>query len=191
MYDGVDNLTWHASAIIENNIVRNNRARGFLISTTRKVEVRNNVISSQMAAMRMSGDLKLWNESGPCNNLIIENNTFMNNLYGGNKQAILLIDPEQEFSESGQEHYYHKDIIIKNNDFYTFDAPILKALSVDGLTFQSNRIIQTDTYKPIFPDEPNLSVQHCKNVTIKNNTYKLLTGDYADLSLDTISEKKY
>jgi hypothetical protein len=138
-----------------------------------------------MAAMRMSGDLKLWNESGPCDSLIIENNQFVNNLHGGNKQAILLIDPEQELSEYKGEGYYHKDIIIRNNDFYTFDSPVLKAESVDGLTFQSNRVIQTDAYKPIFPDEPNLKINHCKNVTIKDNTYKLLTGEYVDLSLHT------
>lgn len=184
-YDGIDNVSWHASAKIENNTVRNNRARGFLISTSRKVEVRNNFISSQMAAILMSGDLKLWNESGPCDSVIIENNQFVNNLHGGNKQAILLIDPEQELSENKGEGYYHKDIIIRNNDFLTFDSPVLKAKSVDGLTFQSNRVIQTDAYDPIFPNEPNLRINHCKNVTIKDNTYKLLTGEYVDLSLDT------
>ena len=187
-FDGIDNLSWHASAKIENNIVRNNRARGFLISTSRKVEVRNNFISSQMAAMRMSGDLKLWNESGPCDSLIIENNQFVNNLHGGNKQSILLIDPEQEISKDKDAGYYHKNIIIRNNDFYTFDSPILKAESIDGLIFQSNRVIQTDAYKPIFPNEPNLKIRHCKNITIKDNTYKLLTGEYATLSLDTDAE---
>ncbi|WP_242083256.1 right-handed parallel beta-helix repeat-containing protein [Aestuariivivens sediminis] len=184
-FDGIDNVSWHASAKIENNTVRNNRARGFLISTTRKVAVRNNNISSQMAAMRMSGDLELWNESGPCDSLLIENNQFVNNLHGGNKQAILLIDPEQELHESESKGYYHKDIIIRNNDFYAFDSPVLKAHSVDGLVFEANRVIQTDTYEPIFPDEPNLKITHCKNVTIKDNTYKLLTGEYTDLSVDT------
>lgn len=183
-YDGIDNISWHASAIIENNTVRNNRARGFLISTSRKVEVRNNFISSQMAGMLISGDLKLWNESGPCDSLIIEHNRFVNNLHGGNKQAIILIDPEQKLSKSDDNSYYHKNIIIKNNDFYTFDAPVLKAKSVDGLIFEKNKVIQTDAYKPIFPDEPNLRVDHCKNVTIKNNTYKLLTGEYKELTLD-------
>ena len=183
-YDGIDNISWHASAKIENNIVRNNRARGFLISTSRKVEVRNNFISSQMAAMRMSGDLKLWNESGPCDSLIIENNQFVNNLHGGNKQAIILIDPEQELSEDKKAGFYHKDIIIRNNDFYTFDSPVLVAESVDGLIFQSNRVIQTDAYEPIFPNEPNLKINHCKNVNIKDNTYKLLTGEFSTLSLN-------
>ena len=81
-FDGIDNIFWHASAKIENNTLKNNRARGFLISTSRKVKVRNNYISSQMAAMRMSGNLKLWNESEPCDRLIIENNQFVNNLHG-------------------------------------------------------------------------------------------------------------
>ncbi|GAA4282191.1 alpha-1,3-galactosidase [Gaetbulibacter aestuarii] len=183
IYDGIDNVSWHASALIENNTVRNNRARGFLISTSGKVEVRNNFISSQMAGMRISGDLKLWNESGPVDNLVIEKNQFVNNLHGGNKQAIILIDPE--LNEIVDQRYYHKDILIKNNEFYTFDSPVLSAESVDGLTFESNKVIQTDAYEPIFPDEPNLSIHHCNNVTIKDNTYKLLSGAYTDLSINT------
>lgn len=184
VYDGIDNISWRASAKIENNTVRNNRARGFLISTSHKVEVRNNFISSQMAGILVSGDLKLWNESGPCDGLIIEHNRFVNNLHGGNKQAVLLIHPEQELTGLKSETYYHKNIVIRNNDIFTFDAPVLKATSVDGLTFESNKVIQTDAYKPIFPNEPNLKIEHCRNVSIKNNTYKLLNGTYTELSLD-------
>ncbi|WP_242120536.1 right-handed parallel beta-helix repeat-containing protein [Aestuariivivens sediminicola] len=184
-FDGIDNISWHASATIENNTIRNNRARGFLISTTRKVAIRNNYISSQMAAMRMSGDLQLWNESGPCDSLLIENNKFVNNLHGGNKQAVLLIDPEQEVVEDKDKGFYHKDIIIRNNEFYTFDSPILRAESVDGLVFQSNKVIQTDAYKPLFPNEPNLKIRHCKNVTLKDNSYTLLSGANADLTIDS------
>ncbi|MCC4211995.1 right-handed parallel beta-helix repeat-containing protein [Leeuwenhoekiella parthenopeia] len=183
VYDGVDNTTWHASALIENNIVRNNRARGFLISSSGRVEVRNNRIASQMAGMRISGDLKLWNESGPIDGLIIEKNTFINNLYGGNKQAVILIDPEIEQSEFIPNQFYHRNIIIKNNEFYSFDSPILKAISIDGLIFKSNKIIQSDYYKPIFPDEPNLTIIHCKNVDLKDNTYISLTGEQKDLTV--------
>jgi len=184
-FDGIDNLTWYPSAVIENNIVRNNRARGFLISTTRKVEVRNNYFSSQMAAMLMTGDLNLWNESGPCDSLIIENNTFVDNVHGGNKQAVLQITPEQDLSDFKGESFYSKNIIIRNNTFQTFDAPILVAKSVDGLIFQGNNVIQTDTYKPLFPNEPNLKIRNCRDLIIEGNTYKLLSGGYSDLTIDS------
>ena len=188
VFDGVDNVSWHASALIENNIVRNNRARGFLISTSGDVVIRNNLITSQMAAMRISGDLKLWNESGPCKNLLIENNRFVDNLYGGNKQSVILIDPEIESEYLKDETFYHKNIVIRNNVFQSFDAPILKALSVENLTFQGNNVIQSDTHQALFPKEANLTIQHCKNVNLKDNRYQLLNGTYAELSLRTITE---
>jgi parallel beta-helix repeat protein len=182
-YDGVDNVSWHASAMIRDNIVRNNRARGFLISTSRKVEVKNNYISSQMAGMLISGDLDLWNESGPSDSLIIENNRFVNNIHGGNKQAVIMIAPEQDLKGQNGETFYSKNIIIRNNEFQTFDSPVLKALSVNGLTFEGNKVIQTDAYKPLYPDAPNLEILKCKNVILKENSYKLLTGAFAELTL--------
>lgn len=180
--DGIENISWYASALIENNTIRNNRARGLLISTTRKVEVRNNYISSQMAGMLMTGDLNLWNESGPCDSLIIENNRFVNNLHGGYKQAVIMIGPEQDLSDYREDSYYSRDVIIRNNTIEAFDASILRAKSVDGLIFEGNEVIQTAAYQPLFPNEPNLNIDNCKGVRIENNTFQLLSGSLVELS---------
>ena len=176
LYDGVENISWHASAIIENNMVRNNRARSFIIKTPRKVVVRNNHLSSQMASFRITGDLGLWNESGPNVDLLIENNVIENSVYGGNgPQSIFLIDP-QYVDKNNFEGTYSRNITIRNNTIKTFDSSILLAMSVDGLIFENNKIIQTDTYEPIFPDITNLRIVNSKNVSIKGNTYKTLDG---------------
>lgn len=174
VFDGVENISWHASAILENNIVRNNRARSFLISTPRKVVVRNNHLSSQMASFRLTGDLGLWNESGPNDGLLIENNLIENAVYGGNgPQSIFLIDP-QYVDKKNFNGNYSKNITIRNNTVKTFDSSILHAISVDGLVFENNTIIQTDKYKPIFPNISNLRIVNCTNVAIKGNQYKSL-----------------
>ena len=184
VYDGVENISWHASAIIENNIVRNNRARSFLISTPRKVVVRNNYLSSQMASFRLTGDLNLWNESGPNNDLLIENNVIENAVYGGNgPQAVFLIDP-QYVDKNNIEGMYSRDITIRNNTIKTFDNSILVAYSVDGLTFENNTIIQTDKYKAIFPNQENIQIVNCNNVAIKDNTFKRLDGKEATIKID-------
>lgn len=176
IYDGVENISWHAEAIIENNVVRNNRARSLLISTPRKVVVRNNHLSSQMASFRLTGDLGLWNESGPNDDLLIENNLIENSVYGGNgPQSIFLIDP-QYVDKDNFEGTYSRNITIRNNTIKTFDSSIMLAMSVDGLVFENNTVIQTDTYEPIFPDIPNLRIVNSKNVSIKKNTFKTLDG---------------
>ncbi len=183
-YDGVENISWHASAIIENNVVRNNRARSFLISTPRKVVVRNNHLSSQMANFRLTGDLGLWNESGPNTDLLIENNTIENSVYGGNgPQAIFLIDP-QYADKKDIEGVYSKNIVIRNNTIKTFDSSIMIAMSVDGLVFENNTIIQTNTYKPIFPNEDNIQIINCNNVTIKGNEFEGLKRKKEIITVD-------
>ncbi|MBV5313496.1 MAG: hypothetical protein JZU47_09380 [Prolixibacteraceae bacterium] len=186
-YYGIENISWYPTALLENNIVRNNRARSFLISVPRKVIVRNNYFSSQMASLLIAGDLGLWNESGPCDSLIIENNTFENCAYGGNgAQSIIMIDPEYDKDLDIQEKY-SRNILIRNNKINTFDASILRAISVDGLTFEANQITQTQTYQPIFPDAPNLKIENCNQVSIKGNTYLSLDGDSGTIKTDSNS----
>lgn len=188
VYDGVENISWHASAIIENNIVRNNRARSLLISTPRKVVVRNNKLSSQMACFRLTGDLGLWNESGPNEGLLIENNYIEDAVYGGNgPQSIFLIDP-QYVDKKNFKGIYSKNITIRNNTIKTFDSSIMLAMSVDGLIFENNKVIQTNTYKPIFPEVTNVRIVNCANVSIKGNTYETLDGRKGTLSVDNKSK---
>lgn len=184
LYYGIENTSWYPTAIIENNIVRNNRARGFLLSVPRKVIVRNNYISSQMAGIYVSGDLALWNESGPTDSLFIENNTFENCAYGGNRvHAIVTIEPDY-VDKKNYSGTYSKNIFIRNNTIKTFDAPILLATSVDGITFEGNKIEQTEAYTPLFPNVPNIKVINSNKVVIANNSYKSLKGVDGTISID-------
>lgn len=183
-YFGIENISWYPSAILENNIVRNNRARGFLVSTPRKVEIRNNYFSTQMASLRITGDLDLWNESGPSDTLIIENNVFENSVYAGNgPQSIIMIDPQYRSEEDIHEKY-SSNIIIKDNKIRTFDSSILLAVSVDGLVFERNTIEQTNKFNPLFPNQPNLNIINCDNVVIGDNTYKSLTRKKGTIKVD-------
>jgi hypothetical protein len=137
-----------------------------------------------MASLLITGDLGLWNESGPCDSLIIENNTFQDCVYGGNgAQAVIQIGPEYESPDYIKEKY-SRNIVIRNNVIKTFDASILWALSVDGLTFEGNQITQTQTYQPIFPDIPNLRIENCNQISIMGNTYRSLDGDTGTIKID-------
>ncbi len=187
LYYGVENISWYPSAIIENTIVRNNRARSLLISTPRPVIIRDNYFSSQMCALLITGDLGLWNESGPCNNLLIENNIFQDCVYGGNgAQALIQIGPAYE-SPDHIVGKYSRNITIRNNTINTFDASILWAISVDGLSFEGNQITQTATYPPIFPEVPNLRIENCNRISIKGNSYQALNSKTGSIKIDSKS----
>lgn len=168
--DGLDNITWYPETIFRNNTILNNRARGILISTRNKTLIYNNTFSSMMAAILFEGDMNFWYEAGAVNHVEIKNNVFLDNAYGGNKMAVIQINPRMK--KVIPDRSYERNILIENNEFRTFDNPILSAHSVDGLVFSGNKIKETNTYPKLFPDAPAINLKSCINTTIQSNTYE-------------------
>ena len=59
--------------------------------------------------------------------------------------AIISIYPEIP-NLKDQTKYFHSGIVIEDNIFETFDAPIVYAKSVDGLIFRNNTIKRNKDY---------------------------------------------
>ena len=151
---GIENLTWTPEVVFAGNIVRNNRARGTLFSTPQQVVVENNLFDhTSGTAILLCGDCNGWYETGACRNVLIRKNRFVNALTNMFQftNAVISIYPEIPNLE-GQQGFFHggKDagIIIEDNEFETFDAPILYAKSVDGLVFRRNTVRTNVDYKP-------------------------------------------
>ena len=190
----VENLTWNASLIMQNCIVKQNRARSILISTSKPVLIENNYFSSMMAGIRICGDANYWFESGHVDSVIIRNNTFEEIGIGGHSpQAVLQIDPViGENYRKG--YYYHRNILFEKNTITTFDPLIVYALSVKGLVIRDNVINQSRMYKPIF-DLSTFDIHNCANVLIEKNIYKgslsaLIAIDDCDESTVKIKHQK-
>lgn len=181
--DGIENVSWYPETIIRNNIVRNNRARGFLISSGKPVLIEKNQITSQMSAILFEGDLNYWFESGAVSHVIIRDNLFADCSYSGNKHPVIFINP---MMKKHIEKKYEKDIRIENNHFLTFDSYIFDAKSVDGLIFNGNIIEKTQTYSPIWNSLPMINISRSSHVEIKNNTS--LNYPEITVSIDEISK---
>lgn len=167
----VENVSYVAAVQITNCVVRQNRARSLLISTSKPVEISNSYFSSMMAGIRICGDANFWFESGPVSDVLINGNVFEDLGIGGHSpQAILQIDPiiGKEFRSNG---FYHKNIVFKENTIKTFDRLLVYALSVDGLSITDNKIVQTTSYEEIYPDLSHFDLQNCRNVIISGNEY--------------------
>lgn len=67
---------------------------------------------------------------------------------------------------------YEKNIVIEDNEFRTFDNSILSALSVDGLIFRNNKIIESGTYPKLWPGLPVIEVRDGLNTLIQNNSFE-------------------
>lgn len=166
---GVENLTWTPKVLFKNNIVRNNRARGALFSTPKKVVCSNNLFDhTHGAAILLCGDCNGWYETGACRNVSIKNNRFVNALTANYQftNAIISIYPEIPNLEA-QQKYFHSNIRIENNVFETFDEPILYAKSVENLIYRNNKIIKNQDFKPFHWNKERFKLERTKNVKIK------------------------
>lgn len=169
---GIENLTWTPEVLFSGNVIRNNRARGSLFSTPRKTIVENNLLDhTSGAAILLCGDCNGWFETGACRHVIIRKNRFVNaltNLFQFTN-AVISIYPEIP-DLKGQQQYFHGGpeggIVIEDNEFETFDAPILYAKSVDGLVFRNNTIKLNTEYKPFHPNRNRFWLERVTNVTI-------------------------
>lgn len=169
---GIENLTWTPEVLFSGNVIRNNRARGSLFSTPRKTIVENNLFDhTSGAAILLCGDCNGWFETGACRHVIIRKNRFVNaltNLFQFTN-AVISIYPEIP-DLKGQQQYFHGGpeggIVIEDNEFETFDAPILYAKSVDGLVFRNNTIKLNTECKPFHPNRNRFWLERVTNVTI-------------------------
>ena len=110
-------------------------------------------------------------ETGACRDVTIRRNRFINALTNMFQftNAVISIYPEIP-NLKDQQKYFHggKDggIVIEDNEFDTFDAPILYAKSVDGLIFRNN-VIKTNTeFKPFHWNKDRFLLERVTNVKI-------------------------
>lgn len=163
----IENLSCTADADIRNNYFGSCRARGLLVSTPGKVVIENNLFESSGSAILIAGDANAWYESGAVKDVTIRNNEFR---YPCNSslyqfcEAVISILPEIPKVDS--KHPYHRNIHIENNTFHLFDFPILFARSVDGLSFQNNKLIRNYIYRPYHYRKEGITLEACKDVRI-------------------------
>ena len=174
---GVENLEWTPEVVFSDNVIRNNRARGALFSTPQKVVVEGNLFDhTSGTAILLCGDCNGWFETGACRDVVIRDNRFVNSLTNMFQftNAIISIYPEIP-DLAGQQKYFHggngKGVVIENNTFETFDAPIVYAKSLDGLVFKGNKIIQNNDYQPFHWNRHRFLFEKVTNVTIEDNDF--------------------
>lgn len=170
---GVENLTWTPEVVFSDNIIRNNRARGTLFSTPKKVVCENNLFDhTHGTAILLCGDCNGWYETGACTEVVIRNNKFVNALTANYQftNAVISIYPEIP-NLKDQEKFFHSDIFIENNSFEMFDRPVLYAKSTDGLKFSNNSITYNDDFEPFHWNKHLFFFEKVNNVLISGNKF--------------------
>ncbi|MDO5035383.1 MAG: right-handed parallel beta-helix repeat-containing protein [Porphyromonas sp.] len=147
----VENLSTHPAVVFSDNLIRNNRARGALFSTPKQVLCEKNTFDhTHGSAILLCGDANGWYESGPCEEIIIRENHFINALTAMYQftNGVISIDPE--IPELVEGSYYHGRVVVEDNIFDQFPTPLYYAESVTELIFKGNEIRPNNDFKSIF-----------------------------------------
>ena len=174
---GIENLTWTPEVYFAGNTIRNNRARGTLFSTPKRTVVEDNLFDhTSGTAILLCGDCNGWYETGACRDVLIRRNRFVNALTNMFQftNAVISIYPEIP-NLAEQKAYFHggkkNAIRIVNNEFDTFDHPLLYAKSVDGLLWRDNTVSKNSDYAPFHWNNSSILLERVTNVNIENALY--------------------
>jgi alpha-L-fucosidase 2 len=141
--DCLENTTWEPSLLVRNCRFEGTNTRGLLVTTRGKVIIEDNLFyRTGMQAILIADDAKSWYESGPVNDVVIRRNRFEECGYNSAPDNYTIaIVPEN--SELVPGYAVHRHIRIEDNIFRVYDYPVLKARSVDGLSFLRNKLISS------------------------------------------------
>jgi hypothetical protein len=175
--DAIANLDSNPDLTIRNCVVRNNRARGFLVSTGGKVLIEGNHLHTPGAGILIAGDANHWFESGAVGDVTIRRNHFDHCNFGVWGRAAVEVNPEISSGKNTTARGYHRNITIEDNEFTAFDRRVIFARGVHGLTIRSNRITQSNAYPQQHLSEDPFDHEGCTAVTIVGNQFIPATPD--------------
>lgn len=167
--DAVENADFQPEVVFRGNVVQNNRARGALFTTPRRVLVENNAFRNVAgSAILLAGDAQGWFESGACADVTIRKNLFENNLTSRFQftEAVISIFPEIK-NLAAQKNFYHRNIAVTENVFRTFDVPLLYAVSAEKIRFENNKIFKNAEFRAW--NRKPFCFRRCADVTIHGN----------------------
>ena len=173
---GIENLSATPTVTFRRNIIRNNRARGALFSSPRRTVCEDNHFDhTSGAAIVLCGDCNGWFESGSVHDLVIRRNTFTNALTSLYQftNAVISIYPEIPELHK-QKRCFHGgkrgSILIEDNNFETFDKPLLYVKSTQGLVFRRNRLKKSNAYTPFHFNQEEIKAEHCEDCDLQPAT---------------------
>lgn len=172
--DTLANTKYFASLHIDGCVVRNTRARGFLVQTHNVLIENSYIYGMSLPAMLFSPDIKVWWEVGPTENVEIRNNIveYCANIKSkANKGAIVF----KACHDAGGEDYpagVHKNIHIHGNRFIDIPHSAIYVSAAKDVRIEENRFENCccdvkDTSTPYaFHD---IVCINCENLTVKDN----------------------
>lgn len=164
----IDAADHYPNVYFNHNVVRKNRARGILISSRKPMCIYDNSIISEGAAIRISGDMSSWFESGNVDQVFIKHNHLATNNQFGWGKGIIDIDPEIYKFE--KDSYYHGEFVIEGNSIVIKKVPLVYGRSIQCLKIINNTVDASKSNLEIHDaNNMDLTLEHIKNLEVHGN----------------------
>lgn len=162
----VENVTTRPETVYRGNTVRNNRARGILVTSGAKVTIEDNRFErSSMMAVLVEGDNEFWYESGGVEDVTIRGNTFV----GHSPTAPLFRLAPMQPKETRRLPPYHRNIRIVDNTIEAASPLLIDARRVSGLEFASNTV--TFAGAAASTNAPAFRLRACEGAVLRGNRF--------------------
>lgn len=161
--DTLQNMTYTPACEVDGCVIRNTRARGFVIQTS-DVEIKNCTffgISSN--AVKVAPDFNYWYEVGPTHNFYMHDNVIEKCAFRSKDDPGIGIFTKHGPGETDVEHL-HKDIRIENNLLKRSHTKCITVTAADNVVIKGNRF-EDRTYKDADP----VNIRNCFDVMVENN----------------------
>ncbi len=161
----VENVTTRPDFDYVNNTVRNNRARGILVTSGGKVRIENNRFERpSMMGVLVEGDNNFWYESGGVEDVVIRGNRFV----GLHPSApVFRLAPLQPKEKNLLQPPYHRNIRILDNTIEAAGPLVVDAGRVAGLEFSGNTVV----FAAGVAEGPAAKLRACEGATFRNNRF--------------------
>ena len=161
--DVLQNMTYAPSCLVESCIVRNTRARGFVIQTS-NVEIKNcSFFGISSCAVKVAPDFKYWYEVGPTYNFNMHHNVIEKCAFRNPGDPVIGVFTKHATGETDVEHL-HKNIRIEDNIMKRIFTKGVTVTASDGVVIAGNRIED----RKIKESDPCEAI-NCTDVIIRDN----------------------
>jgi len=167
--DVVNTVSRQAGVSLTNSSVARNRARGVLISTEGAVTIRGNRFHTPGSAIRISGGVDHWYESGPTRSVLITENIFDNCKYGIWGKAVLDVECVDATDRTATKPF-HGVVQIVNNKFISLGSPLVNAYRAERIAFTDNAIHRGSVYPIAESERAPIIAQAVQNIDVRDNT---------------------
>lgn len=147
--------SYRATVVFERCVMKNNRARGVLLSGGAHYTFRDNEFHTPGPAIRFACEADYWYETGGGEEVLVENNRFRNCVYAGWGQYTM--DSSSYPHDEGV--YFRKSLTLRNNAFCDCEHPLALLYGFETVCFEGNTFENGA--------QPTVSCTNCGTVTLQ------------------------